>query len=565
MLERLSIKNFALIDSAEIEFSNGFTVLSGETGAGKSILIGAISFVLGGKAGIEQIRNGAGEATVSAVFSINPEGQKQTEKNADEQQEARTALQWLEQHGIEIEDNTVLLRRFIRENGRGGAWIQNTPVTRSELAAFSSFLIDIHGQHEHQSLMRVAEHRVFLDSWAGLTEEVQSFTADYTKLAANRRRLAELASSQSGLEQKIEMLTFAVNEIEEAKLSSFEKLYASIENLMEILSSSGEGGVVSLMKKAQNELTHASGFDRNLEPLLHRFENSFYEVSDIFEEVRNYSRSLVFDPERLSEIQERLALIYKLKKKYASSPAAPLNEVIQYAENAAKTLEELSGAGADSSKLQAETEALEKQVYIKAKQLSQKRKAAAEKMSAGVMTVLENLGMKGTRFAVGISEKDGTDVSQKCNPYGMDNIEFLISANRGSALLPLAKIASGGELSRVMLALKTIFAQTDTVETMIFDEIDTGIGGEIGVAVGSHIKKLSKNKQILCITHLASIAVYADNQLKVSKGLDAEAVRTTVVPVTGESRIAEIARMLSGDSESMESREHARSLLAKFC
>ena len=222
MLERLSIKNFALIDSAEIEFSNGFTVLSGETGAGKSILIGAISFVLGGKAGIEQIRNGAGEATVSAVFSINPEGQKQTEKNADEQQEARTALQWLEQHGIEIEDNTVLLRRFIRENGRGGAWIQNTPVTRSELAAFSSFLIDIHGQHEHQSLMRVAEHRVFLDSWAGLTEEVQSFTADYTKLAANRRRLAELASSQSGLEQKIEMLTFAVNEIEEAKLKNKE-------------------------------------------------------------------------------------------------------------------------------------------------------------------------------------------------------------------------------------------------------------------------------------------------------------------------------------------------------
>ena len=580
MLERLSIKNFALIDSAEIEFSNGFTVLSGETGAGKSILIGAISFVLGGKAGIEQIRNGAGEATVSAVFSINPDGQKQTEKNADEQQEARTALQWLEQHGIEIEDNTVLLRRFIRENGRGGAWIQNTPVTRSELAAFSSFLIDIHGQHEHQSLMRVAEHRVFLDSWAGLTEEVQSFTADYTKLAANRRRLAELASSQSGLEQKIEMLTFAVNEIEEAKLknkedelleeeeaklSSFEKLYASIENLMEILSSSGQGGVVSLMKKAQNELTHASGFDRNLEPLLHRFENSFYEVSDIFEEVRNYSRSLVFDPERLSEIQERLALIYKLKKKYASSPAAPLNEVIQYAENAAKTLEELSGAGADSSKLQAETEALEKQVYIKAKQLSQKRKAAAEKMSAGVMTVLENLGMKGTRFAVGISEKDGTDVSQQCNPYGMDNIEFLISANRGSALLPLAKIASGGELSRVMLALKTIFAQTDTVETMIFDEIDTGIGGEIGVAVGSHIKELSKNKQILCITHLASIAVYADNQLKVSKGLEEEAGRTAVVPVTGESRIAEIARMLSGDSESMESREHARSLLAKFC
>ena len=579
MLERLSIKNFALIDSAEIEFSNGFTVLSGETGAGKSILIGAISFVLGGKAGIEQIRNGAGEATVSAVFSINPEGQKQTEKNADEQQEARTALQWLEQHGIEIEDNTVLLRRFIRENGRGGAWIQNTPVTRSELAAFSSFLIDIHGQHEHQSLMRVAEHRVFLDSWAGLTEEVQSFTADYTKLAANRRRLAELASSQSGLEQKIEMLTFAVNEIEEAKLknkedelleeeeaklSSFEKLYASIENLMEILSSSGEGGVVSLMKKAQNELTHVSGFDRNLEPLLHRFENSFYEVSDIFEEVRNYSRSLVFDPERLSEIQERLALIYKLKKKYASSVNAPLSEVFDYFENAQHYIEENGEGNNYKEKLEVEIKNLEKELLISAESLSKKRKETAIILNTEVNEILSKLGMKGTRFEVSIKQKSGTDLQQNCGPYGKDDIEFMISANPGNPLLPLAKIASGGELSRVMLALKTIFAQTDSVDTLIFDEIDTGIGGEVAVAVGLHLKNLAKKRQIFCITHLASIAVYADNQIKIEKTVSGEITSSNVHVIEGEERVSEIARMLSGDSDTQQSLEHARLLLSKY-
>ena len=597
MLENLSIRNFALIDSAEIDFSNGFTVLSGETGAGKSILIGAISFVLGGKAGVEQIRTGAGEATVSAVFSIKKEnfrpsasaaantGSSVSGANAGssgenaEDDEIHTAYEWLERHGIELEDNTVLLRRFIRENGRGGAWIQNTPVTRTDLAEFSSFLIDIHGQHEHQSLMKVSEHRVFLDSWAGLTDEVKQFTQDYTRLANNRRRLAEISSSMAGREQKIEMLSFAINEIneaklkkdedvqleeEEAKLSSFEKLYADIENVMNYLTPRSEGGIVSMLKKAQGEMSHAAAMDKSLAALESRLDSSFYELSDIAEEVRSYSGSLVFDPNRLAEVQERLALIYKLKKKYASSINASVSEVISYAEKAQQDLDALNDAGTDNSKLKTETEALERTVYMKAKQISEKRKSASEKMASQVMAVLEKLGMNGTRFAVNITEKEGSDVSQKCNPYGMDNVEFLISANRGSAMQGLAKIASGGELSRVMLALKTIFAQTDPVDTMIFDEIDTGIGGEIAVAVGSHMKNLSKNKQILCITHLASIAVYADNQIKVEKGLNGDTVRTSVGKVSGEQRVAEIARMLSGDSESLESREHARSMLEKY-
>lgn len=573
MLEQLTIKDFALIDSANIEFSDGFTVLSGETGAGKSILIGAISFVIGGKAGIEQIRTGAKEASVSAVFSID----MNASVNSADDGEARNALDWLCKHGIEVDDGTVLLRRFIRENGRGGAWIQNAPVTRNDLAEFSSFLIDIHGQHEHQSLMRVAEHRVFLDSWANLTDEVASFTQLYTKLAQNRRRLAEIASSQAGREQKIEMLSFAVKEItdaklkadedtaledEESRLSSFEKLYADVESVGGGLS--GEDGVIAILKKIRSDLNHASGLDKSLESLNSRMDSSFYEISDIAEEVRSYSQSLVFDPERLVEVQERLALLYNLKKKYVASVSSPISDVIAYGEDAQRQLDNLTGGDGDSTALKAETEALERSVYSAAKAISQKRKSAAAKMSEGVVSVLSNLGMAGTRFSVSITEKDGTSVEQKCNPYGMDNIEFLISANPGSPLLPLAKIASGGELSRVMLALKTIFAQTDSVETMIFDEIDTGIGGEIAVAIGSHIKNLSKNKQILCITHLASIAVYADNQVKVEKGLNGQAVRTVVRSVTGEDRVSEIARMLSGDSDSTESREHARSLLEKF-
>lgn len=573
MLEQLTIKDFALIDSANIEFSNGFTVLSGETGAGKSILIGAISFVLGGKGGVEQIRSGSNEASVSAVFSVKMD----KVQSLSEDEEPRTASDWLLQHGIEVDDGTVLLRRFIRDNGRGGAWIQNTPVTRGDLASFSSFLIDIHGQHEHQSLMRVAEHRVFLDSWAGLTDEVQAFTQVYTKLAQNRRRLSEITASRADREQKIEMLNFAIKEIteaklkagedaeledEESKLSSFEKLYADIESVTEGLC--GDGSASSLLKKVRNDLNHAAELDKSLETLNSRLESSFYEISDIAEEVRSYSNSLVFDPDRLAAVQERLTLLYNLKKKYASSVSSPIADVISYGESAQKQLEDLTDGEGDSSKLKAETEALERSVYSSAKSISQKRKASASKMADGVESVLSKLGMPGTKFSVSIVEKDGTDVTQICNPYGMDSVEFLISANPGSPLLPLAKIASGGELSRVMLALKTIFAQNDPVETMIFDEIDTGIGGEIAVAIGSHIKNLSKNKQILCITHLASIAVYADNQIKVEKGLSGQSVKTAVHHVSGEDRVSEIARMLSGDPGSAESREHARSMLEKF-
>jgi len=559
MLEDLAVKDFALIDSVSLDFEKGLNILSGETGAGKSILIGALSFLFGGRAGPDSIRTGTEEARVSGTLFLEPS--------------AKAARAWLSEKGIETDNDRVLLRRTLRSNGKSGTWIQDTPVTRNELNELTSLLVDIHGQHDHQSLLKVDEHRRFLDSYAAIEGEVAAFTVLYASLAAKRKLRDEMNTSDRERAERMELLSFAVEEIsraalgvneeteleaEEQRLSQHEKLFALVEQITESLS--GSEGSVPLLKKTRAALEAAAAIDVTLSSSLARIENSFYELQDAADTLRHYRDTLAFDPARLEFIEERLSLIYKLKKKYGATVA----DILAHAADAEVQIEQLALWENNRARMDAEIAELEGSLFRAGTQLSEKRKKASLSLQAGVETILGTLGMAGTRFRVQLTLREGNDTMQRSGPYGFDNIEFMISANPGEPLKPLARIASGGELSRVMLALKTVLADADESGTLIFDEIDTGIGGEVALAVGGHLRQLSGRKQILCITHLASIAVHADNQIKIEKTADAGKTITRAFSVTGRSRVEEIARMLAGDGFSAASMQHAGELLSKY-
>ncbi len=559
MLEDLTVKDFALIDSVSLEFPEGFSILTGETGAGKSILIGSLTFLLGGKASADLIRTGAEEARVSGTVYL--------------EETAVAAREWLSSHGITPENDRVLVRRAMRSTGKSASWIEDTPVTRTELVEFTSYLVDIHGQHEHQSLLRVEEHRRFLDAFAGIEAEVKDFTSMYTSLAAKRKLCDEMSTSEKERTEKAELLHFAIEEItaaklspdeedelaaEEMRLSQHEKLFALVDQLTESLSSSN--GAVPSLKRSRAQLESASAIDSSLSSFLSRLENTYYELDDLADTLRQYHAGLTFDPSRLEYVQERLSLIFRLKKKYGGT----LKDVIDYVDDAEAQLSQLEGWESNRKQVEAEISELEKSVYRAGTLLSEKRKEAAGGLQNRVEEILKSLGMLSTRFRVQLTLREGTDTIQKSGPYGFDNIEFMISPNAGEPLRPLVKIASGGELSRVMLALKTVLASADEAGTLIFDEIDTGIGGEVALSVGAHLKSLSAKKQIICITHLASIAVRADNQIKIEKTVLSGKTSTRAFPVSGPQRVEEIARMLAGDGMSAASVQHAEELLSRY-
>ena len=557
MLEELTVRNYALIDELHLRFGPGFNVLSGETGAGKSILVDALSLVLGSRGRSESVRQGSTEAEVAAVIQV---------ENTPELRE------WCEKYDIEPEDGSLLIRRTLRPNGRGSASVQAVPVTRGALAELSGVLVDIHGQHEHQSLFQVSAHRRLLDRFANLETRVNEFGALFTEVSDISRRLDILDKDEGEMKREADFLRFAADEIESAELKSgeeeelaetqkrlarHEELSGSLERTMNA-SSESRHGALSNLRIAKDELGAAAGIDSSLTPLVQRLETAFFEIEDIVQEVRGCLDTANFDPAELEAVDARLARIGTLEKKYA---AVSIDEVLEYAREARERLAGFENRDDERRGLLRRRGELQSRLASEAAEISRGRKSAADSLRERTEAHLHSLGMAEARFTVELEGKKNTEGKALIGPYGGDTVEFLLSANRGEKPKPLKSTASGGELSRVMLALKTVLSESDTVPSMIFDEVDSGIGGEVARSVGEHLHALSKSKQIFCITHLASIAVFADNHFQVGKESSGSRTVTRVRRIDADERVKEVARMLAGNREDAASLGHAARLL----
>lgn len=557
MLEELTIRDFAIIDRLSLRFGPGFNLLSGETGAGKSILIGALSFIMGAKADTGIIRSGCEEAMVSATLDLD--GREE-------------ALAWLAERGIEAEDGVAILRRSLRSNARGAAYIQNVPVVRQDLADFAALIAELHGQRDTQALLKRERQRQILDRYAGLDEALSAYGVRYASLSEKKKLLESMSLSEQERNRELELLRYAVEEIdaaapkpgedealhdEEQLLSQREKLYAAVESVKSLVAE--PDAALSKLRKARTQLEAAAAIDKRLAEQGRRLDELYYELEDLSAQLGSYGVG-DFDPGRLEAVEERLAELQKLKRKYGPS----LAEVLEHRRDADERAARLERWADDRSGLEAEVAALEAEVYASAEGLSAERAKAGAALEAACMAVLHTLGMPGARFAVRLERKPLADGKLVVGPYGYDEPEFMVSANKGEPLKSVTQVASGGELSRIMLALKTVLAGADEVPTLVFDEVDAGIGGEVALAVGEHLSELATRKQVFCITHLASIAVRADNHYKVEKYVESERTFTRVVKLDGERRVREIARMLSGDAEGRASVGHAEELLAKY-
>ena len=558
MLDELSIQNYALIDRLTVRFADGLNVLSGETGAGKSILVGSLSLLRGARGDTGAIRSGTEEARVAGTFSI---------------EDNRDAREWLVRHGIEVEDGTLIIRRTVKRSGRGAIHVQSSPVTRNELAELASLVFDIHGQHEHQSLFSEESHRTVLDRFGGLESTAADLRAQFAELSALKKRFEQMESGERRRRRELDILQYAIAEIEEAALrpgeeaaldterrmmSQHEKLFAGLDELYDALAEN-RGGALSHLRNARGAMDTVLPIDDRLADAGRRLEDLFFELEDVAEIVRKHRNSIEFSPERLEQVENRLVLIHRLEKKYGNT----VDEVLAYCAEAKAQIEGFETWEEDKDRLRSQIRQREQAVFALAGELSVRRTAAAEQLSQRILDSVRVLGMPKTRFVVSVEPRRGENGRPICGPHGMDTIGFSISPNPGEPLKPLSQIASGGELSRVMLAVKSALAEDDQVGCMVFDEIDAGIGGEVAVSVGEHLHRLAGTRQILCITHLASIAARADNHIRVQKVERNGRTLTDAEPVEGEARVDEIARMLAGDRTGSASRNHAVELLRR--
>ena len=563
MLKELRIKNFAIVENLEVEFFKGLNVLTGATGAGKSIIIGALNLALGERASSEMIRTGADCAIVEAVFEIKPKNP--IEKN-------------LSESGILCPEGQLIIRREISSKGSGKCFLNDRLVTLANLKSVGDLLADLHGQHEHQSLLDSREHLAYLDNYSEVGDLLARVGNDYSKLKKKLEELEELKKIDELSREKKELYQFQINEItraglsveEEEKLPTEKKILENSEALFQIASLvfqelyDIDGSIIERLSLTKKELEKGGEYDPRLKEHIENLNSAMFQLNDSSRFLQGYKDSLNFDPEKLEKIRERLNLINSLKKKYGQS----IEEVLNYSDKIKTDLEKIENRDELIQKTEQEIKDLRQILKKNSMLLSDKRKEKGSELSRKIKKELSFLGMERCDFEVRISWREEGNGLLETNgkryyvdEKGLDQVEFYVSPNPGEELKPLAKIASGGEISRIMLALKSVLAKSDQIPTMIFDEVDMGIGGEIAEAVGKRMKTLSSTHQIICITHLQQIASQADCHFKVYKEVSKNRTITNIKLLSREERINEIARMIGGKKISDLSLEHAAEMI----
>lgn len=534
MLSLLHIENIAVIECADISFHKGFNILTGETGAGKSIVIDGISAILGERAYRDMIRTGTEKASVRAVFTDVPE------------------LPWFQENGVDYDPETVILREIYLD-GKNVCRVNGALINVSALRKLGIQLINIHGQHDSASLFDEANHLQFLDDYACNEELRNAYSEKYIQLSQLRSQIQRMTMDEGEKLRRMETLRFQIEEISKAQLQPGEdeeledrrKLLQNAEKISDgmytavecLYGSDSSDGAAALLQQAQRELARLSKYTDSFSSLHDRVQDLMYQVQDVAEEVKDARDDLSYSGDELEQIESRLDVIHRLRRKYG----ATCEDILEYLENATKELDEIEFADDHIARLKVKYQALEKEAIAAAQALRQNRKETAENLSEKILSELSQLDMPRVQFSCNFTEIE-------LSPNGADQVAFYMSANAGEALKPLSKVASGGELARIMLAMKNVLAEQDRVQTLIFDEVDTGVSGRAAQKVAEKLRSVARNKQVLCVTHLPQLAALGDTHLLIAKEERSGRTYTTVTPLDFEGRKRELARIIGGTS-----------------
>ncbi len=550
MLIELRVENFAIIERLSVRLEPGLNALTGETGAGKSIIVGALSLLLGERASAESVRTGAERAVVEGVFDVA----------------ARPDIRaLLAEQGIADEDGLLILRREVAVEGRNRAWVNGSATTAGFVGELGGRLVDLHGQHEHQTLLRPEDQRAILDAYGGHSGLADQVAAAHGRLREAETQLDALDRRRREIEQRADFLRFQAEEIEKASLKPGEddalaeeanRLEHSEElaRLAQALHQgvyADESSVIERLGRLRRDLEQLLQIDPSQDAARELADSAYYALEELGRQMGDYAAGVEHDPARLDEIRRRQDQIFRLKTKYGET----VEEILDTGRRAREELDTLDGASFERRRLEEDVVEARDALGALAGELSEKRRASAARLASEVMEVLPEVGLAAGRFEVHLDEEDGITA------HGAERVTFLVALNVGLDARPLARVASGGELSRVMLALKTILARVDEVPTLVFDEVDAGIGGRVGVQVGAKLRHVAEHHQVFVITHLPQIAARAHHHVLVEKMEHEGTTLTRLTELKAEERVRELARMLGGDPESATSIQHARELL----